>query len=107
MDIKLTKHGKIIIAVLALLLVISTAQNVLFYTKYNDALDLLTYSATTIYDDNPQFAKIKELLEAKLLSVDKNVETDSVLGDLLDRGERLGFERDYIRAEIYNFVFLD
>lgn len=107
MNIKITKHGKIIIAVLALLLVISTAQNILFYLKYQDALDLLTYSATTIYDENPQFASTKEILEAKLLSVDKKVETDGVVKDLLDRAEKNGFDREYVRAEIYNFVFLD
>lgn len=107
MEIKFTKHGKIIMAVLALLLILSTAQNILFYNKYHDALDLLTYSATTIYDNDPKFQSIKDALEGKLLSADKNVDTDGVIKDLLDRAEKHGFDRDYVIAEIYNFVFLD
>lgn len=107
MRIQFIKYAKIIIPTLALLLILSTAQNVLFYTKYQDALDLLTYSATTIYDNDPKFESIKDTLEGKLLSADKSVETDGVVKDLLDRAEKHGFDREYVRAEIYNFAFLD
>lgn len=107
MKIQFVKYAKIIIPVLALLLILSTAQNVMYYIKYNDALELLTYSATTIYDEKPEYEHIKNELEGKLLSVEKGVETDGVVKDLLDRAEKHGFDREYVRAEIYNFAFLD
>lgn len=106
MKIRFTSQNSIIF-VLVFLFVLSMGQNMLFYVKYRDALDLLTYSATTIYDDDERFVSRRKELEAKILSSDKRIETDSVIGDLLDRAESLGIERDYVRAELYNFAILD
>lgn len=101
-----TKQGKIAIATLGLMFILSLAQNILWYNKYQDALDLLAYSATSIYDTD-EYAARRHQLEAKLLSVDHAAPTDSVIGDLLERAIALGYEREDMIEEIYNFVFLN